>query len=122
MVTGTTPSILVRLTRDQIISDRALSFALTLASGIALTQAVWGWQAAWIGVGLAALGVLIVIGATTSRRAMGRLQASGDASAVAAALTFSFIVRASLLIGIVFLMTVNHRSRSRCWRLPPPGA
>ena len=86
---------------------RLLSFALTLASGIALTQAVWGWQAAWIGVGLAALGVLIVIGATTSRRAMGRLQASGDASAVAAALTFSFIVRASLLIGIVFLMTVK---------------
>ena len=51
--------------------------------------------------------MLIVIGATTSRRAMGRLQASGDASAVAAALTFSFIVRASLLIGIVFLMTVK---------------
>lgn len=85
----------------------SLSFAVTLASGIALTQAVWGWQAAWIGVGLAALGVLIVIGATTSRRAMGRLQASGDASAVAAALTFSFVVRASLLIGIVFLMTVK---------------
>ena len=79
----------------------SLSFAVTLVSGIALTQA------AWIGVGLAALGVLIVIGATTSRRAMGRLQASGDVSAVAAALTLSFIVRASLLIGIVFLMTVK---------------
>jgi hypothetical protein len=85
----------------------SLSFALTLASGIALTQAIWGWQAHWISVALAALGVMILIGATTSRRAMERLRVSVNPSTVSSALTFSFVVRASLLIGIVFLMTVK---------------
>jgi hypothetical protein len=85
----------------------SLSFAFTLASGVALTQAVWGWQAAWIGVALSAIGLMIVIGATTTRRAMGRLQTSGDVSAASASLMSSFVVRTSLLIGIVFLMTVK---------------
>jgi hypothetical protein len=86
----------------------SLSFALILLSGIFLTQTVWGWRTSWISVSMSSLIVMVAIGATVTRRAMARVRATADApSRVFSALTRSFLVRASILIGIVFVMTVK---------------
>jgi hypothetical protein len=85
----------------------SLSFALILLSGIFLTQTVWGWQTAWISVAMSSLVVMVLIGATVTRRAMARLRTTPDAIDVRDALVASFLTRAGILIGIVFLMTVK---------------
>ena len=48
----------------------SLSFALLLLSGIFLTQTVWGWQTAWIQVAMSSIVMMVLIGATVTRRAM----------------------------------------------------
>jgi hypothetical protein len=85
----------------------SLSFALTLLSGMFLTQTVWGWQTSWISVSMSSLVVMVAIGATVTRRAMARLREASDAVGVSEVLVRSFLVRAGILIGIVFLMTVK---------------
>lgn len=85
----------------------SLSFALLLLSGIFLTQTVWGWQTAWISVSMSSLFVIVAIGATVSRRAVGRLGGTPDVAGAYEALIRSFLLRAVLLLGIVFLMTVK---------------
>ena len=66
----------------------SLSFVLLLLSGIYLTQTAWGWEAAWIRVAMATLIAVMLIGALAPRAK-------------------SFMLRAAILIGIVFLMTVK---------------
>ena len=86
----------------------SLSFALILLSGIFLTQTVWGWRTSWISVSMSSLIVMVAIGATVSRRAMARVRATSDAPpGVYSALNRSFLMRAAILIGIVFVMTVK---------------
>jgi hypothetical protein len=85
----------------------SLSFALILLSGIFLTQTVWGWQTAWIQVAMSSIVVMVLIGATVTRRAMTRLRATPVAVDAYQALIWSFLTRAGILIGIVFLMTVK---------------
>ena len=85
----------------------SLSFALILLSGIFLTQTVWGWQTAWIQVAMSSIVMMVLIGATVTRRAMTRLQATPAAVDTYQALVWSFLTRAGILIGIVFLMTVK---------------
>jgi len=85
----------------------SLSFALLLLSGIYLTQTVWGWETAWISVSMSSLFVIVAIGATVSRRAVGRLRGARDVTGAYDALIRSFLLRAVLLLGIVFLMTVK---------------
>ncbi len=85
----------------------SLSFALILLSGIFLTQAVWGWQTAWISVAMSSMVVMVLIGAIVTRRAMARLSATPVAVDTYQTLVWSFLTRAGILIGIVFLMTVK---------------
>ena len=85
----------------------SISFVLLLLSGMFLTQTVWGWETPWIRVSMLSLLVMIAIGATVNRRAIARLQASPDAPGGDGVLTRSFLLRAAILIGIVFLMTVK---------------
>ena len=85
----------------------SIGFALVLLSGMYLAQSVWGWETAWIRVSMLALVVMIVIGATVTRRAMERLRTSTDIGAVYDALVWSFMTRVGILVGIVFLMTVK---------------
>jgi len=85
----------------------SLSFALVLLSGIFLTQTVWGWEAGWIRVSMMSLIVMVAIGATVGRRAVGRLRAALDTAGAYDVLIRSFLLRAGLLLGIVFLMTVK---------------
>jgi hypothetical protein len=40
----------------------SISFALSLLSGIFLTQTVWGWQTAWISVSMSSIVVMALIG------------------------------------------------------------
>jgi hypothetical protein len=85
----------------------SLSFVLILLSGLFLTQTVWGWEAAWIRVGMLALIVMVAIGATVNRRAMKHLGTASDAPGIYDVLVRSLLVRAAILIGIVFVMTVK---------------
>jgi len=85
----------------------SLSFAIILLSGIFLTQTVWGWETAWIRVAMSSIVVMVLIGATVNRRAMTRLHATPVAVDTYHALVWSFLARAGILIGIVFLMTVK---------------
>ena len=85
----------------------SLGAALLLLSGLFLTQTVWGWRTAWIDVSMLAFVVMMGIGGSVSRHAMPRLGETSDAAGVREVLVRSFIVRASILIGVVFLMTVK---------------
>jgi hypothetical protein len=85
----------------------SISFALILLSGIFLTQTVWGWGTAWIRVSMTGLIVMAVIGATVTRRAMAQLRDTSAPLHAHDLLVGSFLVRAGILIGIVFLMTVK---------------
>ena len=85
----------------------SISFALTLLSGIFLTLTVWGWEAAWIRLSMAGLIVMAVVGATMTRRAMAQLSDTSAPLHAHDLLIGSFLVRAGILIGIVFLMTVK---------------
>jgi hypothetical protein len=89
------------------------SLLVTILSGLYLTATVWGWRAAWIDVGLLGLIVTAAIGAATTGPRIARLQTTlnGD-DRRDPILPASFIMRTSILIGIVFLMTVK----------PPLGA
>jgi uncharacterized membrane protein YbjE (DUF340 family) len=84
------------------------SLLVTLLSGMYLTTTVWGWRTAWIEVAFPSLLVTAFIGATTTGPRIARLQTtlSGD-SRRDPLLSASVLMRGSILIGIVFLMTVK---------------
>jgi uncharacterized membrane protein YbjE (DUF340 family) len=79
----------------------------TILSGLYLTTTVWGWSPAWIDVAFPSLIVTAVIGATTTGPRIARLQATLHGDLRDPLLSASFIMRTSLLVGIVFLMTVK---------------
>jgi uncharacterized membrane protein len=84
------------------------SLLATILSGLYLTATVWGWRAAWIDVAFLGLIVTAAIGATTTGPRIARLQTTlnGD-DRRDPFLSASFLMRTSILIGIVFLMTVK---------------
>jgi hypothetical protein len=99
----------VALTGFRLVPRVAIpSLLLTILSGLYLTTTVWGWSSAWIEVAFPSLIVTAVIGATTTGPRIARLQTTlnGDGRRDPL-LSASFIMRTSLLIGIVFLMTVK---------------
>jgi len=86
----------------------------TVVTGIYLASAYWRWQGAWMGTGFAALVVNAIIGATVTSRPVTvarRGAAEGTAmaaiDALRAKLALSFALRAAIVVGIVFLMTVK---------------
>lgn len=90
------------------------SMLLVLASGIYLATVFWKWQGHWFHFGL--LGVIIVaaLGITITARRLARLHKSlnepgSDTLALRSdpMLVVSLVMRALLLVGIVFLMTVK---------------
>src|SRR3984893_9689343 len=84
------------------------SLLVTILSGAYLTATVWGWRAAWIDVGLLGLIVTAAIGAAATGPRIARLQNTPDSDGRRDPLLLaSFIMRTSILVGIVFLMTVK---------------
>lgn len=84
------------------------SLGVTLLTGIYLTATVWGWHAAWIDVAFLGVITTAAIGATMTRSSMTRLTRSLSLDdAHDPMLWASFVMRAFMLIGIVFLMTVK---------------
>ena len=89
----------------------AASLIVTVVTGIYLATAYWG---SWMGIGFLTLVAIAIIGATMTGRTVTRLLRvdsvnAGAAlpSAFVARLRMSFLIRMSLFVGIVFLMTVK---------------
>ncbi len=84
------------------------SLLITLLSGMYLTTTVWGWSTAWIDVAFPSLIVTAIVGATTTGPRIARLQKTLDQERRGDPfLSASFLMRASILVGVVFLMTVK---------------
>lgn len=89
------------------------SALLLLLSGLYLATAYWHWEGAWIGCGLLGMVSVGALGGLMTGRGVGRLRNSLDASTSASVgevtqtLRTSLVVRAALLIAVVFLMTVK---------------
>jgi hypothetical protein len=84
------------------------SLLLTIASGAWLAAAVWGWRAAWIQIGFSGLILVAVVGGVMNGPAVTRMLKTeiADVRSLRRVWT-SFGLRLSLLIGILFLMTVK---------------
>ena len=92
----------------------AVSIIALLVTGIYLATAFWHWQGPWIGIGFLLVIVIAVIGATMSGRPVARalraqidLAAPAGIGALGDSLAASLVLRAALLSGVVFLMTVK---------------
>ncbi|HEY2065174.1 MAG TPA: hypothetical protein VGG84_04395 [Gemmatimonadaceae bacterium] len=94
----------------------AASLIATVLSGIYLATVYWRWEGPWIGTAFILLIANAVVGAVMSGRnqaAIGRATAaqgsgrSPDVERSKATLRASFVIRAALILGIVFLMTVK---------------
>jgi hypothetical protein len=81
-----------------------------------LVRTVWGWHAAWINVAFASLVLAVVAGVTTTALRVTHLriaeggpgQSTGHAGyARDPILSVSFVMRAAIFTGIVFLMAVK---------------
>jgi len=84
------------------------SLLVTILSGLYLTATVWGWRAAWIDVALLGLIATAAIGAATTGPRIARLQTTLDEhDGRDPVLSASFLIRTSILVGIVFQMTVK---------------
>ena len=93
-----------------------VTLAPTMMSGMYLVRTVWGWHAAWINVAAASLVLTVVVGVTTTALRVAHLAkagADGESRGLQAdfrrdpLLSVSFLVRAAVFVGIVFLMTVK---------------
>jgi len=95
-----------------------LTLMATVMSGMFLVRAVWGWHAAWINVALGSLVLAAVTGVGATTRRLARLQRLGGGPANGPrrrepdcrrdpVLWASFVMRAAIFTGIVFLMTVK---------------
>ena len=94
----------------------AAGLIATILSGSDLATVVWQWQGPWIGIAFILLVVNAIIGAVMTGRgaaALGRATATPaaeetlDAERSMGMLRASFALRVSLILGIVFLMTVK---------------
>ena len=90
-----------------------LSMLLLVLSGLYLATAYWRWQGAWIGLGFVGLVSIGAVGGLMTGRNVSRLRRdldSGSVTSLAEArptLWASFVIRAALLVAVVFLMTVK---------------
>jgi uncharacterized membrane protein len=87
---------------------------LLLVSGFWLATAYWHWQGAWIRMGLLGLVAIGAIGGLMTGRAVRRLGPQVNGPGLDAALRqadpwvrWSFLIRAALLVAVVYLMTVK---------------
>src|SRR5689334_23457697 len=87
---------------------------LLVLSGIYLATAYWHWQGAWMGLGFLGMLAIGALGGIMTSRNVGRLRKDLDGSrasvssvTVTPALWTSFAIRAALLVGVLFLMTVK---------------
>ncbi|HEY2026097.1 MAG TPA: hypothetical protein VGG78_03755 [Gemmatimonadaceae bacterium] len=94
----------------------AASLIATVVSGIYLATVFWHWQGPWIGTAFMLLVVIAVIGASMTGRGIAALGRAAAAPSVVLRLDVerskpllqaSFTMRLSLVLGIVFLMTVK---------------
>jgi uncharacterized membrane protein len=86
------------------------SLVATLVSGMYLAITVWGGKGAWINVGFASLVLLGAISGVMTGRTVARLAKAVAEPGLAVAertLRRSFVLRLSMLVGVVFLMTVK---------------
>jgi len=90
----------------------------TLLSGLYLAGAYWGWRGPWFGVALLMIVAMAIIGGVMTGRRVAPLaralsnpadapRAFAELDPVRTRLVASFALRAFLLLGIVFLMTVK---------------
>jgi hypothetical protein len=95
-----------------------LTLGPTVMSGMYLERTVWGWRAAWINVALGSLVFAAVVGIATTGLRIVRLQKTNGGSirksrdsqgdyGLDPVLWVSFVMRAAIFTGIVFLMTVK---------------
>ena len=87
---------------------------LLVLSGLYLATAYWRWQGAWMGLGFLGMISIGAIGGIMTGRTVGRLRKEVEgARAITSSVTgspvlwASFAIRAALLIGVLFLMTVK---------------
>jgi hypothetical protein len=90
------------------------SIVVLLLSGFYLATAFWHWKGAWIGLGFLGLVLIAAVGGLMTARTVGRLrkalETGGEIAAVQQAhptLRTSFAARLTLLIAVVYLMTVK---------------
>lgn len=90
------------------------SMLVLLLTGLRLATAYWHWKGAWMGLGFAGLIAIGAVGGLMTGRRVRRLQKTvgGSESATSLlqalpALRTSFAIRAALLAGVVYLMTVK---------------
>lgn len=91
-----------------------LSMLVLLLTGLRLATAYWRWEGAWIGLGLLGLVAIGAIGGLMTGCRVSRLQKipgeGGMSTSLIEALPVlwtSFVMRAALLAGVVYLMTVK---------------
>lgn len=91
-----------------------LSMLVLVLTGMSLATAYWRWQGAWIGLGfLGAIAIGAIGGLMTGRRVSRLRKGLGEGrlgtSLIDAlpGLWTSFVMRATLLAGVVYLMTVK---------------
>lgn len=90
------------------------SALMLLLSGVWLASAYWRWQGAWMGLGLLALIAVGAIGGVITGRHVSRIQKNTGSGTVGRSLTeslpmlqTSFVIRAAMLVAVVYLMTVK---------------
>jgi hypothetical protein len=90
------------------------SMLLVVLSGLYLATAYWRWQGAWIGLGFLGLVSIGAVGGLMTGRTVSRVRKSLETSGtitplveVRPTLWASFVIRAALLVAVVFLMTVK---------------
>jgi uncharacterized membrane protein len=87
---------------------------LLIVSGFWLATAYWHWHGAWMRLGLLGLVAIGAIGGLMTGRAVRRLGPHLNGPGLDAAIRqadpwvrWSFLIRAALLVGVVYLMTVK---------------
>lgn len=90
------------------------SFLLILLSGLYLATAYWHWQGAWMGLGFLGLVFIGAAGGLMTGRSASRLRKGLETTGamtslvdVRPTLRASLVIRAGLLLAVIFLMTVK---------------
>jgi hypothetical protein len=86
------------------------SMLLLLLSGLYLATVYWGWKGAWIGAGFLGFIVLGAVGGVLTGKSLSRFRKAPDAVdklQLHTKLRMSWLLRAWIFAGIVFLMTTK---------------
>ena len=85
-----------------------LTMVPTVISGMYLVRTAWSWRAPWITVALASLVLVLVAGVTTTARSVAHVRKAQQGGHTRDWISWpSFVMRAAIFAGIVFLMTVK---------------